>query len=182
VYSKYVYDVCDRAHIPKAIADYSQTFFKSIKLELAHLKFKEEALAIYALREALTRHKEPRTMQEIQYCSGITMKTLWRIEKALFKAPTDAHPTEYVPRFCLLLGLEYCHINPIRECVLNLYGMRQVRAHVLCAAVIFTYCEKLKINRSLKKICECCGCVCASNVNKIIKSMHITNVVDALVC
>lgn len=169
----FIADVCEHAGIQSNLVDYSYWVYKTFLCQLSETRRvrNNNAVAAFALYESAIRHKVPRTSQEISYFSGISTSELWGIERNLRINISDAHPSEFVERYCSWLRMDYFpHQAHIKSIVCNLFGMRDVRSNCLVAAAIFLYSNEMKLKHSLISICETCG-VSAANVMRVINTL-----------
>lgn len=199
IYS-FLVDVCVHAEIPKAILDYTYSYFKEIREKLSqrktnknkvvasyaldetlslketretlspHGKINNKAVASYALYETLSRHNVPRTASEIQYFTGCDTSLLFKIESSLHLTETLNKPQDFVSRFCSILNLRFRDERRIKSIVENMFGMASIRPHCIVAVAIFLYCKEKNIDCPLKRICETCD-VTSTNIYSVIRKM-----------
>lgn len=166
----FIHDVCENAHMSKNIATHACNYFRKIRLEEQCKVFKSDALAAFAIYNALNELETPRTAEEVERYSGIPVKLLWQIAGCLTITNVKNNPTLFVDHFCSQLDLEYYDANIIRVIVGNMFGFGDVRPACLIAAVIRLYCLEKKRDISVRTICRACN-ISVTSVYRIIRMM-----------
>jgi len=169
----FLQDVCANACLPDSIASYAFSYFKTLKKEekIKQHKYKDNAIATYALYETLSRHEIPRTCNEIEYFTGIPSAIIFNIEGCLYFSDTLNNPQDFVERYCYSLSISYFHIKIIKGIAGNMYGMGDIRPNTVVAAIVYLYCKEANIKQNMKTICEICS-VSSGNVYKLIRSLR----------
>jgi transcription initiation factor TFIIIB Brf1 subunit/transcription initiation factor TFIIB len=166
-------DVCANASIPNCLISYAFDYFKLLKSDmvLKGKRFKDEWLASYALYETLSRHKIPRTVNEMEYFTGVPMQTFWNIESCLSFNDTLNDSQDFVARFCTLLNISYLNAKCIESIVGKMKDVGEIRSSSIVAGVIYLYCRETACKINLKTICEVCA-VSTGNMYKIIQKIE----------
>jgi transcription initiation factor TFIIIB Brf1 subunit/transcription initiation factor TFIIB len=167
----FIADVCTNACIAQSVVDYASVYYKTLKTSLK-TNFKDEEVAAYAIYEALNRMEVPRTAQEIEHFSGVSMKQLFKIEAALSLPKTlNENPSDYVTRYCSLLNMDYSAQTTI-QAITN--GLQEILGNLKCncavAVVIYLFCKYHDKKISLKEICSTC-CISTTSVHRVIRKL-----------
>jgi len=175
-YKTYLFlkDICANGFMPNYLVSYAFSYFKKLRNDAAikRRKFKDDAVAAFALYETMSRHEIPRTVNEIEYVTGVPSNQLFSIEGCLHFSDTLNNPQDFVERYCSqLANITYFDIKIIKGIVGNMYGMGDVRPNTIVAAIIYLYCKEVDLKQSIKTICEVCG-VSSYNVYKIVRNLR----------
>jgi transcription initiation factor TFIIIB Brf1 subunit/transcription initiation factor TFIIB len=179
----FIKDVCGNACLPDNIISYTHTYFKKLKSDsyINERKFSDKTIASYALYETLSRHKLPYTANEIEYFTGTACKLLWKVEDCLHFTEMLNNPQDFVDRYCSSLDIDFYNSKIIKGIVGNMYGLGDIRPSCVVAAVIYLYCKEIKLQMSMKAVCEACF-VSTGNMYKIIRRLpdNIANQISLL--
>jgi transcription initiation factor TFIIIB Brf1 subunit/transcription initiation factor TFIIB len=173
---QYLVDICTNGNIPNSIRNDAFSHFKLLKQNLETRKFKvnDVDIIVYALYEILARHNTPRTPQEMQGLTNVSVGRLWKIETKITCQTTYTDPADYVNRYATFLDLSYTDIKSIIHIIHNIRELDDVRPRCLVAAIFYLYCKQNNIKNTLKKICEVCS-VSTSAAHNIIKKIKEKN-------
>ena len=150
----YIKDICANGCFPQNVVQCAFNYFVKIKKEISTRFFLNDALAAFAVYNALNELDIPRSIDEVERYSGVTVKKMWEIAGCLNITNVPNDPTVYVDYYCSLLPLQYFDANIIRSIVGNLYGMGNIRPNGLIAAIIRLYC--IENNRKEIKFSDIC--------------------------
>ena len=180
---QYLTDICINGNIPKCIRNDSLDYFKSVKhnLEMNKFKVKDVDIMIYALYKILARHNTPRTPQEMQSLTNVSVGKLWNIETKITCQPTHTDPADYVNRYAIFLELKFKDILCVINIVNNVSGLDDVRPRCLVAGIFYLYCKQNNKKKPLKTICEICN-VSTSAAHNVIKKIKCSNNMNILMC
>jgi len=169
--NNFIADVCMNACIAQSVSDYAISYFETLKKILGS-KYKDEAIAAYAIYEALNRQEVPRTAQEIEHFTGVKLKKLFKIEASLSLPDTlNENPSDYVTRYCALLALDYSAQTVIQTMVKELQDtLGNLKCNCLVAVIIHLYCRYHDKKISLKSICNIC-CISATSVHRVVRKL-----------
>lgn len=167
IYS-FISDVCDRGHISLGIRQHSQTLCaKFFQKHPNHCKGEKKfAAAVCAIYTALAEQKNPRSIEEICYFSGVSINAVWNVQK-LFKIDIPDCTANYVDRVCAQIGMAYSDTLVIKKIVHNMSGSCGVKTTTLLASAIYMYNKTIKLNQ----ICRVC-LVTPSSVHKFISRIE----------
>lgn len=166
----FIENICKNNNLPESLIDYTYQCYKTFVSQINIRKYGMEAVASYALYEALKRFEIPRTSDEIQHMTAVNRKMLWKLERELYNSSTFVHPSKYVMRYCSYLNLSYFHSKRIETIVSHMVGYTDIKPNVLVATCIFLYCKQSDMYVTLKRVAEICG-VSTSNITKVVKRM-----------
>ena len=165
-------DVCENVHIPNNVCRYALGRMKKIMFQTKSGNYKINELASYSLYDALNHFDAPRTPEEVSNFTGVSSKTLWKIEKNMrnsYVIGSDA--TLYVDRLCAEMSeLSFHDKQLIKDKIRKLNGVENIRPTCLVAAIAHLHCKNQKYIITLKSICEMCN-VSSSNVHKVIRKI-----------
>lgn len=164
----FIKDICANALLPNNIVTPAYNTCRKTKREFGQKKFSDEALAAFSVYNTLHELETPRTPDEIERFSGVSVGKMFEIAGHLNTVKISNDPTRYVDQYCSQLDLEYYDTNIIRVIVGNMFGMGNVRSNSLIATVIRLYCvEKQRKKVKLYQICRVCR-VSPASVHRII--------------
>lgn len=165
-------DVCSRAEIPPGISQAALSYFRKIRQQLLphKRKFGYRDVASYALYETLSRVGASRTKREISFYTGCNVARLWDVESLLDLEDTLEDPSDYIGRFCFLLGIKSAEVAKIRRVLCDWTFLEGVTPQCAAAACIFWFCSENNKSITLKKVCEACD-VSSANISGIIRKM-----------
>ncbi|CAM6054245.1 unnamed protein product [Sphagnum tenellum] len=173
-FAEYIRDVCSNNHIPRVVADDAIQQFR----RQAHPGMsKSESMAAYAIYDTLIRHKTPRALSEIQFCTDVSAKKLWKLEAREECRIVLTKPSDFMPRIEVPLGLTHKESRAICQEADALQNSIHAAPQSLLATVVYLRMRRSstrQCTRTLKDISEMCrvSVSCIKRTRTKIEQLH----------
>jgi len=169
-WSSFFLNCCANMNIADGIASEALTLFN--KRNTKSIRGKKKALAAYTLYETMLKHNVGKTVEEISFYTEVTTKAIWSVEKT-FQCPYSDCVENYVEKLCYFLDLTRRDAAQIRKIISNneLDIVDGRRPQNIAVALIYYYCDKKEMSKSLKNVCTVCN-VSISSVQQILKKLR----------
>ena len=146
-----VFDVCDRIHIFERAATDAVDLIRKWKQQFVIKKSSHNALCCLSIHHILKAHNVPRSLKEIAYECGVTIKAVWKLEKQI-------HPKYGKNGLAGLLrsNLHKVGLNIIDEVEilksLDLLKTKHFAPNTVIASVLYLYAKSKKMKLTMKTV------------------------------
>ena len=147
----FLYDCCDRMHLPSSILEIIQKKYSCFHDSLAFEKVDRMQLMAYSIYYTLKDQGIGRNIEYIAYNTGITSKQLWKCESL---DPNLAIPISIenllTPVYTLFHLSKQDHDNIIS--ISRHFQERHFSPLTMTSTLVYLYCKAVKIPISVKKV------------------------------
>ena len=150
-------ELVSRMHLPQYIID---TVLNRVtnyeKKENVNKLFQKNELIAYALYKTLKEMEIPRTLKELESCSGIPSKTLWKIESYFCEKTTSLKPIDLIASHYILVDLNFDDFKQLQKMCKDI-GFVNYNPATTASFITHLYLKQKGSTTSLKKICSVFG-------------------------
>lgn len=150
-------ELVSRMHLPQQIIDlvFGRIAGYEKKENITKL-FKKNELVTYSLYKILKEMKIPRTLKELESCSGVSSKTIWKIESYFCEKTTPLKPIDLISSHYILADLNFDDFKTLQKMCQDI-GFVNYNPATTASFITHMYLKGKDSKMSLKNICSLFG-------------------------
>ena len=147
----FLYDCCDRMHLPTSILEIIQKKFSCLRDNPAFQKVDDMQLIAYSIYFTLKDQGIGRNIEYIAYNTGITSKQLWKCESLDPNSPIPITIESLLTPVYTLFNLSKQDYDKITE-ISEHFQDQHFSPITMTSTLVYLYCKARKIPITVKKV------------------------------
>lgn len=165
---------CKTMHLTEQMLTEVKSLFFKLKEEKYLQPFKAEKILAYCLYHTLNANQCSRSIQDIiSFFPSLNnthfIHKIQQIVETLNVTQAISSNSDFSDVICSYLDFNYKQKRKIKSYVEQIEDETDIHPNTIIACIIYIYCKKNKIKKSVKEICKVCN-VSQSNVYRTIKN------------
>ena len=152
-----IMELISKMHLPQQIIDpVLKRTLRYEKNDVVKKSFPKKELIVYSLYKILKEMQLPRSLKEIETCSGIPSSILWKIESHLCEKSTSLKPVDLISSHYILFDLDYGDFKVLKKMCEDV-GFLNYNPATTASFIVHIYLKKKGNTTSIKNICSVFG-------------------------